>query len=144
MILSHQTTKRSRYFWNVILSFALLCAQGVKLHVHSLDHASKQNHTHNHMVFEDTASHSHLSIAHYSTDLSHSDYHDEVVSEMDASPHGLLEKVSNSVRTLALLAVFLTLFCLYFYRNLLYKRLLNGTVIHWRYLFSPPLRAPPR
>lgn len=139
MILFRQTKKRNLFLWALLLSIALLCAQGVKLHVHSLDHDQQ----HSHIATEAAAEHSHLSEAHLSTDVSHSDHHDEVVSELDVSSHGLLKKVSSSVLTLALLVTMFALLLPAFYRQTFHRRRDIDTILPWRYHLSPPLRAPP-
>lgn len=138
----HRKTKnRTLYFWAILLSMALLCAQGVKLHVHDLDHDHDQQH--GHIPAEDTVEHSHLSVAHLSSDISHADHHEEVVSEIDASQDGLLIKLSSSISLLAILATVFTLLLSGFYRYRFYLRRENDSNIPWRYHMSPPLRAPP-
>lgn len=124
-----------------MLSIALLCAQGVKLHVHDLDHGHDQQHAHT--PAEGTAEHSHLSTAHLSSDISHTDHHDEIASEVDASQDGLLVKISNSIFLLAILAYAFIVFLPGFYRFTFSRRRENNTNIPWRYHISPPLRAPP-
>lgn len=137
----HKTKKRNLYLWAVLLSVALLCAQGVKLHVHDLNHDHDQQHSHS--PAEGTVNHSHLSVAHLSSDTSHVDHHEEVVTEIDTSQDGLLIKVSSSISLLALLATVLTLLLPGFNRYTFLPRRENGTNIPWRYHISPPLRAPP-
>ena len=143
MFLFRQTKKRTLFLWTLLLSMALLCAQSVKLHVHSLDHDHDQNQQHSHITTVPASNHSHLSDAHLSTDVSHGDHHDEVVSELDASPYGLLKKVSDSVLTLALLTTVFTFLLAGFYHHTFHHRRDKNIVLAWRYLFSPPLRAPP-
>ena len=120
---------------------ALLCSQGVKLHVHELDHDHDQQH--GHIPAEETLEHSHLSVAHLSSDISHIDHHEEVVSEIDASQDGLQVKVYSGIFLLALLASVFTLILPNFYRYKFHLRRANDTNIPWRYHISPPLRAPP-
>lgn len=136
-----ETKKRTLYLWTILLSLALLCAQGVKLHTHDLDHNHDQQH--GHTPSEAAVEHSHLSEAHLSTDVSHDDHHDEMTSELDANPNGLLKKVSNSVLTLALLATVFILLFPGFYQQIFHRRRGKAIFIPWRYLLSPPLRAPP-
>ncbi|NOX43621.1 MAG: hypothetical protein GXP19_07805 [Gammaproteobacteria bacterium] len=138
--------KRTLFLWTLLLSMVLLCAQGVKLHVHSLDHDYDQ--THSHIAAEAAAKHSHLSEAHLSTDISHGDHHDEMVSEVDVSPYGLLKKgllkkVSTSALTLALLATVVILLFAGFYQQIYHRRRAKDFIFRWRYLLFPPLRAPP-
>jgi len=136
-----KTKKRTLYFWAILLSMALLCAQGVKFHVHDLDHDHGQQHSH--IPVEGTVEHSHLSVAHLSSDISHVDHHEEVVTEIDASQDGLLIKVSNSISLQALLATAFTLLLPGFHRYTFHSRRENDSSIPWRYYISPPLRAPP-
>lgn len=140
MIFSRQTKKRTPVLWLLLLSVALLCAQGVKLHVHSIDHDHDQRHSH--IAAEAVAEHSHLSEAHFAGDVSHSDHHDELVSELDASPDGLLKNVFSNVVILALFATVLVLI-IAFYQQTFHRFRNKDTFLTWRYLFSPPPRAPP-
>ena len=137
MIFFRQTKKRTLFLWALFLSVALLCAQGVKLHVHSLDHDQQ----HSHIAAE--AEHSHLSEAHLSTDISHGDHHDEVVSELDVTASGLLKKVSSNSLTLALLVTVFAFLLPAFYQQTFHRRRDKDALLPWRYHLSPPLRAPP-
>lgn len=139
MILFLQPKKRTLFLWTLFLSIALLCAQGVKLHVHSLDHDHDQQHSH----ITAKAKHSHLSEAHLATDISHGDHHDEVVLELDVSSSGLLKKVSSNSLTLALLVTVFALLFSAFYQQTLHRRHNKYAILPWRYHLSPPLRAPP-
>lgn len=143
MILLRQMKKRTLFLWVFLLSTALLCAQGVKLHVHSFGQEHDHDQQYSHIAAEAVAEHSHLSEAHLSTDISHGDHHDEVVSELDASPDGLLKKVSSNILTLALLATVFILLLPTFYQQTFHRRRDKNSFLPWRYLFSPPLRAPP-
>jgi hypothetical protein len=141
MTFFRQTTKRTLFLWALLLSIALLCAQGVKLHVHSIDHDHDRQHSH--IAAEAVAEHSHLSEAHLSSDVSHGDHHDEVVSELDVSPDGLLKKASSNVVVLALLAAVFTLLLPGLYQQIFHRRRDKDAILPWRYLLSPPPRAPP-
>lgn len=141
MIFFRQATKSTSLLWALLLSVTLLCAQGVKLHVHGIDHNYDQQHSH--IAVEAVAEHSHLSEAHLSSDVSHGDQHDEVVSELDASPDGLLKKVSSNLFMLALLASVFSLLFPGFYQQAIHRRSDNDAILPWRYLLSPPPRAPP-
>jgi len=141
MILFRQTKKRTLFLWTLLLSVALLCAQGVKLHVHSIDHDHDRQHSH--ITAEAVTEHSHLSEVHLSSNISHGDHHDEVVSEHDASPNGLLKKASSNVVMLALLATVLSLLFPGFYQQTFHRRRDKDAILPWRYLLSPPPRAPP-
>ena len=145
MTFFRQTKKHTLFLWTLFLSIVLLCAQGVKLHVHSFGHDHDQQHSHIalEVEVEVEVEHSHLSEAHLSTDVSHDDHHSEVVSELDANPNGLLKKVSSSALTLALFATVLTLLFPGFYQQIFHRRRDKAVFLPWRYLLSPPLRAPP-
>ena len=143
MILFRQIKKPTLYLWTLLLSVALLCAQGVRLHVHSSGQEHEHDLQHSHIAIEVIAKHSHLSEIHLSTDTSHIDHHDEVLSEIDTSPDGFLKKVSSNILTLALLVTLFTLLLVGFNQQILLRYQDKDAIFTWRYLFSPPLRAPP-
>lgn len=137
-----QRKKRTLFLWAFLLSTVLLCVQGVKLqlHAHDIDHDQQYSH----IVAGAAVEHLHRREIHFSTDVSHDDHHDdEVVSEFDASPYGLLKKVSNNVLMLVLLATVFTFLLRGFYQQTFQRRCDNGVILPWRYLLFPPLRAPP-
>ena len=136
-----KTKTRNLNFLAILLSLALLCAQGVKLHVHNLDHDHGQQH--NQTLAEGTLEHSHLSVAHISSDVSHDDHHEKVVTEIAVSQESLLIKASCVISLLALLATAFTFFLLVFYRYTFHSHREHDANIPWRYYISPPLRAPP-
>lgn len=136
-----KTIKRYLSLWAILLSLALLFAQGVKLHVHELAHGHEQHR--GHIAAAETLEHSHLSVAHLSSDISHSDHHQEVLSEIDASQDGIQVKMYNGILLPAILAIFFTLILPGFYRFTFHTRRANDKIIPWRYHISPPLRAPP-
>lgn len=140
MIDCQKMKKQTLCLWVLFLSMSLSCAQGVKLHVHNLD--NEHNQQHSHTTTEPIVEHSHLRSAHLSADISHGEHHDKVIAEFDASPYGLLKKVSNSVLTLALFATLLIFFLAVFYQQT-FPRREKSTMLVWRYRLSPPLRAPP-
>ena len=133
--------------WSLLLSLALLCAQGVKLHVHHLDHGhdNHPNNYHSHIHAIDKAGdHDHLSKAHFTHDTSHNDHHDGVVSEVDISPDGVLKNANYSVFALALFALFFTLVIFVSSRQLVQRCRESKLILRSYYLLSPPLRAPPQ
>jgi len=125
--------------WALLLSVALLCAQSVTLHVHGSGHDHQHAHTASGLPVERAT----LSMPHLSSDLSHAEYHNEMVSERDASPDALQKKVSGSMLTLALLIMVLAVLFPGFTQRSFHRHRDRGVVFSWRYLFSPPLRAPP-
>ena len=140
MIYHRKTKKSTRCLWVVLLSLALLCNQGVKLHVHSLGHDHHNHHDHQGQLL--VGDHTHVSIAHLSLDNSHSDYHNQVIYESDACPDCLMTKFYKAPLT-ALLIVLFILLLIGVYRHTL-KRLCDGNALFlYRFHFAPPLRAPP-
>lgn len=131
--------KTASYLWILFISVALLCAQGVKLHLHNLDH----DHGSKHLSSIDDAKHSHMSVAHLATDTSHIDHHNEVVTEIDASPDGLIKKGISDIPEHALIAFVFSALLIGFYRSTIHRRRCSHTKVPWRYHISPPLRAPP-
>jgi len=140
------------YLWVALLCVALLCAQGVRLHVHSFgqehDHVINQQHDYDHTVAEAKAKHAHLSKIHLTTDISHIDHHDEVLSELDVNPEGFLNKsflnkISNDNLLLAVLVTLFALLLIGFYRQRLSRYQDKNMIFLKQYLFFPPLRAPP-
>ncbi len=139
MIFFRQTQKRTLFLWALFFSMVLLSGQDVKLHVHSLDHDQQ----HGHMGVGAAAEHLHRSEAHFSTDISHDDLHDEVVSEFDAGSYGLLKKVSSNVLALALLITLSAWLLPASCPQTFHRRRDKGAALPWRNHLSPPLRAPP-
>lgn len=134
--------KSTLYLWVISLSIALLCAQGVKFHVHTLDH----DHHHddqNHPDQLTVAEHNHVSIAHLSADNSHSDHHDQVIYESDACPDCLLTKISSKAPFTVLLAALFILLLTGVCRHTYVRRQDDDITILRRSYFAPPLRAPP-
>ncbi len=126
--------------WNLLLSLSLLCAQGVKLHVHNLDHEHDNHHSHS---IDEAGDHSHLSKAHFAHDTSHNEQHDGVVSEVDISPNGLLKNTHNNIFAVALFALFFTLMIFVSSRQFIQRSRESKLILHRYYVLSPPLRAPP-
>lgn len=141
-----QLQKPTLLLWTLYLSVAILCAQGVKLHVHGFEHEHGSSHHDQIDVGIDTGTtdHSHVVGIHLSNDITHVDHHGGVIPEVDISPDGLLKKVSSVVLTLALVAIFFTLFLPGLIResNQYYRNTKLRLSRH--YYYSPPLRAPPQ
>ena len=139
-----KTKKSTLALWVLFLSIALVCAQGVTLHVHAVDHEHHHQHSHDNL-FEDTSvdEHTHISIAHLSADASHSGSHDQVIYESDACSDCLLTKNSNMDSLNALLYVLFILLLTGFYRHN-YERLRDDKNFYlFRFSLTPPFRAPP-
>lgn len=133
-----KTKKSTLYLWVALLSLALLCAQGVKLHVHSLGH---DHHNHHDQLLVD--GHTHVSIAHLSLDDSHVDHHDQVIYESDASPDCMLTKIFNNIPLTALLTLLFVLLLSGIRRHTYMRRRDDDCIkARWPH-FTPLLRAPP-
>lgn len=133
--------KSTLCLWAVLLSLALLCAQGVKLHVHLLGHDHHNHHDHQGQLLADD--HTHISIAHLSLDNSHSDYHDQVVYESDVCPDCLLTKISNKAPLTALLSILFILLLIGVNRHTYELHRDDNILFSYWFYFTPPLRAPP-
>jgi len=146
MSFFRQLQKPTLLLWTLVLSLAILCAQGVKLHVHNFDHEHGSSHHNQIDVGTDiaTTDHLHGSEVHLADDISHLDHHGEIVQELDISPDGLLKKISSSVLTLALLALFFTLFITGLIREPYQHHRQFKLRLSRPYYYSPPLRAPPQ
>lgn len=138
-----QTNRRVLLVLSLVFSLALLCVQGVGLHVHNLDHDHGDHHGHAHAI-DDTGEHAHLSKAHFAQDTSHSDHHDGAVSEVDISPDGLLKNSSNNIFAIALIAFFFIFAMFVSSRQWVHRGRESKLVLYRRYVLSPPLRAPPQ
>ena len=141
-----QINRRTLLLWSVLLCLALLCAQGVKLHVHNLDQ-EHGSHSSDYLgvgqVVADTGDHSHLSVAHLAHDISHDEHHGDLVSEVDTNPYGLLKKSPGNPFAIALCVLFFTLVIFISSGSLIQRCRESKLVLHRRYALSPPLRAPP-
>ena len=136
-----KTTKSTQCLWVVLLSLALLCAQGVKLHVHSLGHDHHNHHDHEDSLL--AGDHTHVSTAHLSLDDSHGKYHDQVIYESKACPDCLLTKIFNNVPLTALLSVLFMLLLIGVYRRTDELRRDDNIIFTHCFHLIPPLRAPP-
>jgi hypothetical protein len=140
MIFPQRMHKRTLFLWVLLLSIALLCAQGVKLHVHNFGHDHEQRHS---IPPELATEHLHQAGIHLTTDMSHADHHDEEVSEQGINLQALLKKISNYAPMLAMFVIALTFFLHSFKVLILHTRRDRDVTITRRYILSPPLRAPP-
>lgn len=147
MQIFRQMKKSTQLLWIVILSVALFFAQGITFHLHGM--VQEHNHSfeaeYHHTSIQEAPQHLHFSQPHSAIDSSHGDqYHDNTV-EFDIKQDGLVNKISISPILLGFLVVLFTLhviincvrsFCLYRDED-------NVFLITCRFLFAPPLRAPP-
>jgi hypothetical protein len=138
-----QAQKHTLILWTVLLSLSILCAQGVKLHAHDFDHGHTGHH-HDQLDSGYYSDHAHAGGIHFANDKSHVDHHSGAIPELDASPDGLLKKVSNAVLVLALLSA-MSYFLLPGLLRQTYHRIREQKIpLPRRYIHSPPLRAPPK
>ena len=134
--------KQTSLLWSLLLSLSLLCAQGVGLHVHSLENGHDDlNHVHAADLFD---SHSYMGKAHLVLDTSHSDHHDSSVSEIDIKPDGVLKKAGNNIFAIALIVFLVTFLVFTSSRQLIFHQREIKLVLRKYYTLSPPLRAPPQ
>lgn len=121
----------------LLMSAALLLAQGKAVHVHAVDQP------HEHPSLQQVSGHSHQSIAHLADDFSHPEHHHGVIAENDFAQTGLLSKVPGNSWLPALPASVVILFVLMLFQApSLRRRIIKGPLLPPRYL-SPLLRAPP-
>lgn len=141
MIFLRGMRKASRTLWVAWISLALLLAQSASLHIHtaSHDHLPEQ-HDHSHGL---SHSHHHASDIHLSIDPAHGDHHSELIPEVEITPDGLVKKFSNPLLMLALFAAVLVLLLPGVCREIFNAHLRRRLILPWRYIVSPPLRAPP-
>jgi len=127
----------SLILWVILLSIALLCAQGVGLHVHSFSHDNVQQQSLSPLF---TNNHSHQSGIHLTIDTSHSDHHNQVISESAASPQALLKKVSSHSFIHTVFIITFTILCHFFYVFVFHRRRYDDVLTTTRrYTLSPPL-----
>ncbi len=144
MELFRKTKKSILLYWVILLSIALVSAQGVTLHVHAVDHTHHHHHKHDSLPDQlTTAEHTHISIAHLSVDSSHSSHHNRVLFESDACPDCLLTKISSKVPLAALLSVLFVLLMVGVSRQTYQNRRDDIFLFLFWSHFTPPLRAPP-
>ena len=133
--------KRTLFLWVLLLSIAVISAQGSVLHVHSF---GSGHDSHDSIAPEIAAQHSHQNTIHLAKDSSHSDHHGEVISELNTNHQALLKNASSNNTILAILASVVTLLIDSGYSpGIVHRRDNNNVASVRRYLFSPPLRSPP-
>lgn len=134
--------KRTLFLWVLFLSIALLCAQGVNFHAHDFGHDNESHHSSIDPNF--TVDHSHQSGIHLTMDISHSDDHDDILSELDISSQVVLKKVSsNGPMPIMLMVIFSFLFYQFYVYKFYRSNYDDDLILAWRNFLSPPLRAPP-
>jgi hypothetical protein len=132
--------KPTLFLWVLLLSEALLCAQGVKLHVNSFGHDHEPRHS---IAPELATGHLHQSGIHLTTDVSHATHHDEVISEQGLNSQALLKKISSYGPMLTIFLIAFTFLLHSFSVITLHYRRDKDVITVRRYILSPPLRAPP-
>lgn len=130
--------KRVLFTLAALLLLLMLSAQNVTLHIHSYEHDPIQSH---HSI-DQLIDHTHLSDAHLSIDSSHAVHHDGIASEVDACPDCLVNQLSLSLKSIAVLTVVLLLL-LPLLSKTVFLRIENTPPFLRRRYLSPALRAPP-
>jgi len=129
---------RVLFAWAALLLLLMLCAQSVTLHIHSYEHDPVESH---HSI-DQLIDHTHLSDAHLSIDSSHAEHHDGVASEVDACPDCVVNQLSLSLKSIAIITVVFSLF-LPLLIKFVFLRIENTPPLLRRRYLSPSLRAPP-
>ncbi len=133
-----QTTTRAYAILIVCLALALMFVQGLQLHVHTYDH------DHDHHEDGIVSGHAHVDKVHSAHSVSDTDYHDEVVSEVDFLPEGLLKNLSFGSLAIALLSAVVIVFLVPpICARIAWRRNRDLHPVPWRNSLRPPLRAPP-
>ena len=133
---------RSCPVWAFMLCVALAFAPSVKLHIHELDQAPLWGTSGLPELASEHSVHSHATEVHASTNLSHEDHHDGVVTDLEASPKALT-KVLVNVLVMAVFVV-VALFVLNTKTGRLFTRPHDNTrPPPARYHLVQPVRAPP-
>lgn len=122
--------KSTQLLWMAFLSIALMCSQGMKFHLHGLDHGDDDPHRAHQSV---AVEHEHMTLSnlHSLNDLSHVDHHNEIVSEIDTSKNALLKNIAGKVPALAFLVAVLSLLLSVFIRDISFRSPRNGVETYW-------------
>ena len=133
-----QTTTRAHTILIVCLALALMFVPGLQLHAHTYDH----DHVHHEEGV--ISSHAHLDKVHSAHSTADTEHHDDVVSEVDLIPEGLLKSLSFGSLAIALLtAIVIGFFAAPICARITWRGNRNSHPVPWRYSLRPPLRAPP-
>ena len=145
MNIFRQMNKRTLLQLVVLLSIILLSGQSVTLHIHGLeqDHEHENKQIVVHTIDESASEHAHLSKIHFANDSSHDFDHDEFISGFDVNDNAFFNKMPNNPLLVALLSFVISLFVAVFCLKIVYRYSDEEFTYPFRYLFSPPLRAPP-
>jgi hypothetical protein len=126
--------------WVSLLSLALLCAQGARLHIHWVDCGQTSTLDPAH-VPADTEHQQHAKV-HLVTQYTHRMHAGDGLSVLDLSPEGLLKKLSDAPLFLAIVALVILRLAVVS-RQALPRRLEPWVKHRCHCGLSPPLRAPP-
>ncbi|HEB63319.1 MAG TPA: hypothetical protein ENJ07_02440 [Gammaproteobacteria bacterium] len=142
MTFFRQTNRRASLLWSLLLILSLLFSQDVVLHAHDLDSGYDEHLNHSH-TSKGTSDHDYLSKIHSASDLSHSEYHDNILYEVDTSLDGALKNISSTLLALAIFILPFGLINLSLLRQVIYHHRERKLIFYDYYVLSPPLRAPP-
>ncbi len=143
MIFVRKIKPVTSILWVLLISMTLICAQGTKLHVHYLD---CQHDTSIGLltITEDNHGHAQHGKIHLAANGSYDDHSEEGTTELDVSPQGLLKNLSSVLSLLLVITSFFMLLLPEFTRLFLRHNRDSCSIAFWRYVLSPPLRAPPQ
>lgn len=150
MNIFRQMNNRTLLQLVLLLSVILLSGQSVTLHIHGLeqDHMHGNEQTSIHTIDNAAIDHSHLSKIHFANDSSHDFDHDDLVydellSGFDVNDNAFFNKTSNNTLLVALLTIIINFFVAVFCPKIFYRYCDEDIIYPFRYVFAPPLRAPP-
>ena len=145
MNIFRQMNKRTLLQLVVLLSIILLSGQSVTLHIHGLeqDHEHENKQIVVHTTDETAIDHAHLTKIHFANDSSHDFDHDEFISGFDVNDNAFFNKISNNTLLVALLSIVINFFVAVFCLKIFYRYRDEDIIYPFRYVFAPPLRAPP-
>jgi hypothetical protein len=134
--------KKNNYFiWIIVLSLALLSAQGMRLHIHYHDCEHPDPDPTAARSIVDQANHAKI---HLVTQDAHNAHSMTGVSELDISPQGLLKQLSHWNVQLPVVIVVLLMIPAVFFALSSRRRSSTPSPPCWRYAIAPPLRSPPQ
>ncbi len=139
MIFFRKTNKQILLLGSLLLSLALLCAQGVTLHTHDITSHDTKHHNNEHLQLD----HKHSNKTHLAHDDSH-EHHGSITSVLNITPEGLLKSTSNHVLFIVLFSFFIIFTAFSTSQQFIHHYRKNKLNLRLLHTLSPPLRAPPQ
>lgn len=127
--------------WVLLVALSCVFASGTSIHSHSVEHAHPSLFTPGSIT---EASHHHSSSPHISTDISHDIEHGKITSKQDLFPKGIFTQLTNGASPLLFLVSIWLGLVFQSVCGIAINRHKGPASLYWRYLLSPPLRAPPQ